>query len=257
MKADSIDKLMTAFAPVVKEFVAAALEGIASRVKTIEDRIAGVKDGRDGVDGKDGAPGPAGDRGDKGDPGPQGERGEQGLPGPAGADGAKGIDGKDGRDGADGIAGKDGAPGRDGLPGVQGPKGDTGEAGAKGIDGKDGRDGTLDNLKAIFDGERTVTLCFKDGTPIDGGVIRFPTVIDRGVFDVERAYDAGDGVTWGGSFWIAQGNTKGAKPGDVATASRAWRLAVKAGRDGRQGKDGPVGPPGAKGDKGDPGPERW
>lgn len=254
MKAEAIERLMKSIGPVVREFVNAAVAGVSTRVKAIEDRIVAIKDG---VDGKDGAPGPQGERGEKGDPGPQGERGEQGPAGADGIAGKDGVDGKDGRDGADGITGKDGAPGRDGLPGVQGPKGDQGDPGTNGINGKDGRDGTLENLKATYDGERTVTLCFKDGTPIDGGVIKLPVVIDRGVFDVERGYEAGDGVTWGGSFWIAQADTKGAKPGDSAAPSRAWRLAVKAGRDGRQGKDGPVGPAGPRGEKGDPGPERW
>jgi hypothetical protein len=61
---------------------------------------------------------------------------------------------------------------------------------------------------------------------------RLPIVIDRGVFKDGTAYRSGDGVTWGGSFWIAQRDTK-SKP-DANTGD--WRLAVKKGRDGKDAK---------------------
>ncbi|HUH38764.1 MAG TPA: hypothetical protein VL027_12550 [Spongiibacteraceae bacterium] len=60
--------------------------------------------------------------------------------------------------------------------------------------------------------------------------ISMPVVIDRGVYRAEAEYQAGDGVTWGGSYWIA---TKGApigKPGEPG--SEGWRLAVKRGDKG-------------------------
>ena len=44
----------------------------------------------------------------------------------------------------------------------------------------------------------------------------------------KAAYQRGDGVTLGGSFFIAQADTT-AKPGK----SDEWRLAVKRGADGR------------------------
>jgi hypothetical protein len=47
-------------------------------------------------------------------------------------------------------------------------------------------------------------------------------------------YRKGDGVTWGGSFWIAQKDAPEGRPG----LSDDWRLAVKKGRDGRDGRDG-------------------
>jgi hypothetical protein len=56
----------------------------------------------------------------------------------------------------------------------------------------------------------------KTGIPLDAGVW------------TEREYTAGDGVTHGGSFFIAQANTT-EKPGK----SDLWRLAVKRGADGR------------------------
>jgi integrin beta 3 len=160
--------------------------------------------------------------------GPRGEKGEPGL-------GIKGDTGERGPEGPEGKA----RDGRDGLPGVPGPPGVTGEKGADGLHGKDGqpgRDGTLENLKLHRVDERTVRFLFKDGTPIEGGEIRFPVVLDRGVFVQGKSYEVGDGVTYGGSFWIAQDETQ-TKPGE----SSAWRLAVKQGREGRPGKDGEKG----------------
>lgn len=61
-----------------------------------------------------------------------------------------------------------------------------------------------------------------------------PVVIERGVWKADRTYEIGDGVTWDGSYWIAQKAT-GEKPG----TSDSWRLAVKRGRDGRDFSDAP------------------
>lgn len=93
--------------------------------------------------------------------------------------------------------------------------------------------------------QRTATLMtmLTDGRATSQQVT-IPAVLDRGVYKAEEAYDTGDGVTWSGSFWIAQRKTaSGEVPGD---ASGAWRLAVKKGRDGSHG---------LKGDKGDRGAE--
>lgn len=57
---------------------------------------------------------------------------------------------------------------------------------------------------------------------------RLPVPLDRGVWKSEAAYKPGDGVTWGGQFWICQAETV-EKPGTDA----GWRLAVKKGRDGK------------------------
>ena len=53
-------------------------------------------------------------------------------------------------------------------------------------------------------------------------------MLDAGVWKEGATYAAGDGVTLGGSFFIAQAETT-AKPGK----SDEWRLAVKRGTDGR------------------------
>jgi collagen type III alpha len=241
--------------------------------------------GPPGPQGERGEAGPKGDDG-VGVPGPSGRDGVDGKDAPtvdvdalalrASAliptpkDGRDGVDGKDGLNGKDAPAvdlddvvrraaalvpaGKDGADGRDGQPGVPGAPGRdgaTGERGEKGLDGKDGavgRDGTLEgaSLKQIDD--RTWQIVRADGSALSG-VFALPLVLDRGVYQPTKRYEKGDGVTFGGSFWIAQGDTS-EKPGDGATA---WRLAVKRGRDGAKGEPGERGGPGPKGEKGDPG----
>ena len=57
-----------------------------------------------------------------------------------------------------------------------------------------------------------------------------PSTIDKGVYSENKTYEQGDGVTYGGSYWIAQQETK-SKPGTDNT----FRLAVKAGRNGKDG----------------------
>jgi hypothetical protein len=63
--------------------------------------------------------------------------------------------------------------------------------------------------------------------------IVLPIVVDRGVFKPGTTYEKGDGITWGGSFWIAQRSTE-AKP----EVDDSWRLSVKRGRDGKDGANG-------------------
>lgn len=114
-------------------------------------------------------------------------------------------------------------------------------------DGKDGRDGLgFEDLDLVSD-ERGLFLRFFRGDVTKE--FRLPVVLDRGVFSDGKTYGKGDGVTWAGSFWIAQDATS-AKPGTGATP---WRLAVKRGGDGKpgtpglNGKDGGSGPPGKDG----------
>jgi hypothetical protein len=98
-------------------------------------------------------------------------------------------------------------------------------------DGKDGENGldgfSLDDLTIDDDGDGGVTLRFVRGDLTRERVIRLPRVKDCGVFS-EGDYRKGDGVTFGGSFWIAQIDAPQGKPG----LSPDWRLAVKKGRDG-------------------------
>ncbi|MDX0182714.1 hypothetical protein GOC16_17940 [Sinorhizobium meliloti] len=101
-----------------------------------------------------------------------------------------------------------------------------------GKDGDPGNDGLgFDDLDAAYDGEKTITLTFMRGERVKEFAFTMPVVIDRGVYRDGSEYKAGDGVTWGGSFWIAQKDTS-AKP----DAGDDWRLSVKRGRDGKNGE---------------------
>lgn len=96
-------------------------------------------------------------------------------------------------------------------------------------EGKPGVDGVgFDDMATEYDGERTITLRFQRGENVKTFAFDMPVVIDRGVWK-EGGYKAGDGVTWAGSFWIAQNDTT-AKP----DSGEDWRLAVKRGRDARK-----------------------
>ncbi|WP_085043854.1 hypothetical protein [Ensifer aridi] len=101
-----------------------------------------------------------------------------------------------------------------------------------GRDGDPGKDGLgFDDFDVSYDGEKTVTLKFTQGERVKEFAFTMPVVIDRGVYRDGSQYKAGDGVTWGGSFWIAQKDTS-AKP----DAGDDWRLSVKRGRDGKNGE---------------------
>ena len=201
------------------------------------DGAAG-KDGRDGIDGKDGAPG------------------QNGADGRDGVDGAAGKDGRDGVDGKDGAPGQNGADGRDGVGmagavidragdlvmtltngehknlgpvlGKDGANGRDGAPGANGADGRDGADGLGFEDFDLIEGERGLTLRFARGAVVKE--FPLPVVIDRGVWRPQE-YTKGAGVTWSGSFWIAQRDTS-----DKPETSDAWRLAVKRGQNGKDGK---------------------
>lgn len=108
---------------------------------------------------------------------------------------------------------------------------------------KDGKDGfSLEDFEVHYDGEKTITLMLKSKDIVKEFSFVMPVVIDKGVYSEGKTYAPGDGVTWGGSFWIAQEETT-AKP----DGGKSWRLAVKKGRDGRDGTMKPDnGPPKVK-----------
>lgn len=200
-------------------------------------------------------------------PGAKGDPGDDGQPGANASDeqvaaavaawlkanppaaGRDGVDGKDGRDGADGKAGRDGKDGA-AAPMVAGAIKDhageliltltdgtvlktgivDGAPGADGLNGKDGADGMgFDDFDlSVAEDGRTVIASYERGDLQRTFELGFHVVLDRGVYRPEVQYAKGDGVTWGGSFWIAQCDTK-AKPETNAD----WRLAVKRGRDGK------------------------
>jgi collagen type III alpha len=121
-----------------------------------------------------------------------------------------------------------------------------GEPGPPGPAGAPGRDGTLEGVTVKQIDRRTAQFCRADGSVL--GAITMASLLDCGVYQSGREYEAGDGVTFGGSFFIAQEQTT-SKP----ETDKTWRLAVKHGRDGARGLPGTNGTPGPKGDRGDPG----
>ena len=115
-----------------------------------------------------------------------------------------------------------------------------GPAGAKGEPGQNAAD--LKLLREYIEQQVGITLKAASLTSTDSGrtlrwsvdgatlqEIKTAVVIDAGVWKDGSNYNRGDGVTLGGSFFIAQADTT-AKPG----ASDDWRLAVKRGADGRK-----------------------
>ena len=66
---------------------------------------------------------------------------------------------------------------------------------------------------------------------------RFATPHDKGVWKPDVDYRRGAGVSWGGSWFIAQVDHPQGKP----EQSKEWRMAVKRGRDGDPGKQGDPG----------------
>lgn len=92
----------------------------------------------------------------------------------------------------------------------------------------DGKDGVgFDDLDLV-ETDDGVFLRFVRGDIVKE--FRLPIVTDRGIFQLGRSYNKGDGVTYAGSFWIAQEKTQ-----EKPDSGKGWRLAVKRGRDGKDG----------------------
>lgn len=81
-----------------------------------------------------------------------------------------------------------------------------------------------------LDGGRTIEVRLRAGEREIVREVRTAALVDRGVWQ-PGAYHHGDGVTYKGSYWIAERDTDG-KPADGDPDS-GWRLAIKRGRDGR------------------------
>ena len=159
------------------------------------------------------------------------------VPGPAGEAGSEG------KRGLQGERGDRGEKGEKGEPGKTGPAGADGQAGERGQKGEPGRNAAdLSLLQEYIDQRFERAIEGASVTTPDGGRtllwslggkvfhVKTAVVLDAGIWK-EGAYSIGDGVTSGGSFWIAQVETT-AKPGK----SDDWRLAVKRGADGRDAR---------------------
>jgi hypothetical protein len=125
-------------------------------------------------------------------------------------------------------------------------------------DGAPGRDGRLEDLRMEFDGQRTCRWTFKDGTPVEGGEVRVPSMLYQGLYDATKQYEVGDVTTWGGSMWVAKVPTKGIDPDENSPAGkRSWALGVMRGRQGRPGIKGDTGLEGKRGPEGPRGPQGY
>lgn len=227
---------------IVKGYVATAKDGLSARIDDLQktiDSLPAPKDGergRDGIDGKDGK-----------DAEPLDLKSVvaevlEKMPAPA-----PGKDGKDGQKGADGRSftieeakslldahlarweldferrATDAL--QRSIDRVEKPK-----DGVNGVDGKDGIDGLgFDDLTVEHDGERGFKFMFTKGDRVKSFDFSVPVVLDRGFYREGDAFEKGDGVTFGGSYWISQTFTR-TKP-EIGNAD--WRLAVKKGRDAK------------------------
>src|SRR3546814_11535375 len=78
---------------------------------------------------------------------------------------------------------------------------------------KDGKDGfNLEDLSAEHDGDGNVILRFERGELKKEFPIRLGRFKDKGVYRDGEKYVEGDGVTYGGSFGIAQNDNPKGKP---------------------------------------------
>jgi hypothetical protein len=106
------------------------------------------------------------------------------------------------------IVGKDGEPGKSGADGL----------------------GWDEMTEELEDDGRTIVRRYMRGDQVKEFRHTMAVVLDRGIYKDGRSYDPGDGVTYAGSFFIAQERTDG-RP----ETSKAWRLSIKRGRDGKDG----------------------
>lgn len=221
------------------------------------------KDGENGVDGKDGETGEAGEKGGTGKDGKdgvEGEAGETGEAGEKGEQGEAGIKGEQGEQGEKSEPGERGEKGETGAEGVDGKS--ISEEDVEKIvqrqvsvwvldferramevlqkaldkistpkDGVDGKDGLgFDDLSVVQLDDKRLKFIMEAGGRKKEFIIKLPIIVDAGVYKNGMDYVKGDGVTYGGSFWIAQVDHPNQSPGKGAE----WRLAVKRGKDAKE-----------------------
>jgi hypothetical protein len=212
LDAESAEALAEMLAPIISEEVAKVVAPLHAKIAELEGRKPDA---------------------------PQGEKGEQGERGEKGETGADGSNGRDGAGIVDGFVSRDGhliATLSDGSTRDFGEI--IGKDGRDGKDGKRGKDGFgFDDMDVcVLDDDRTIELSFRRGEDEKAFTLKWPTIIDRGPFKIDRGlpYESGDGVTWGGQFYICNEQTND-KP-DLSKDGKPWRLAVRKGRDGKDAK---------------------
>lgn len=194
-------------------------------------------------------PGPVGPAGKDGESivGPPGKDGEKGEPGES-IIGKEGPAGKDGRDGENGKDALDIEPvtniekGRSYSRGTWATHkgsliramrttdaikdGDPSECGwAVMVEGN-----SFESMTVEHDGKRDVTIKWIKGGREETKTLHFDCVLDAGFYKDGMQVQKGDGLTFGGSYWIAQVDTD-TKP---EIGNPHYRLAVRKGRDGKR-----------------------
>lgn len=92
-----------------------------------------------------------------------------------------------------------------------------------------GRDALqLEDFDLSLEG-RSLTISLKRDDVEVSKTVRLDTVLDAGFYQPGKSYERGDGVTFGGSYWIAQKDAES----EPAVGNEDWRLAVRKGRDAR------------------------
>lgn len=239
--------IAAALAPIVRTHVAEATAHLIARIAELEKRQPERgepgepgRDGKDGADGRDADPvsdeqvAAAVERYLTANPPAAGKDGRDGVDGKDGDPGEKGADGVDGRDGADGVGLAGAMIDRDGELNVTLTNGEVRKLGpVVGRDGTDGERGAAGFSLTDFDTDwrpedKVLVLRWDAGETSYSHELFVPYVRDMGVWGEGKSYLKGDGVTWAGSFWIAQDDTA-----DRPEAGKSWRLAVKRGRDGK------------------------
>jgi hypothetical protein len=222
------DKITAATAEIIGK-------SIANWDTAINNAVARIKDGKDGIDGKDGRDGANADM-DSLTAAIQDlserhykelretvireyiEPAIKAIPAPE--------NGKDGRDGKDGVNLAGMMIDRVGHLQATLSNGEIKDLGP--IMGADGLG--FEDLRVEQKSTREFSLVFSRDGREKSFAFKLPIVLDQGVYKSNSAYSTGDGVTYGGSYWIAKGDGALGTPG----ASDDWRLAVKKGRDARE-----------------------
>jgi hypothetical protein len=97
--------------------------------------------------------------------------------------------------------------------------------------GEDGKSafGDIDFEGELKDDGRTLVFRMIQGEIAQSWEVEAPWPLDQGVWSAEKAYRRGDGVSWGGEFYIAQVAAPKDKPG----VGGDWRRAAMRGRDAK------------------------
>jgi hypothetical protein len=96
---------------------------------------------------------------------------------------------------------------------------------------KDGRDALqLEDFQCSLNG-RMLTLALVRGSVRVERVLKLDIPLYREIWKDSESYDKGDCVTYDGALWIALKDNTKSRPGEFST--KAWRLAVKKGRNGK------------------------